>query len=91
MENYSSFFVGLTGHGQPHGWQEDLAMQQIGNRLIRIPTGFGKTQGVLASWLWNRIVQRDDRWPRRLVWCLPMRLLVEQHRRRDFVFSSLSR
>lgn len=78
MENYNSFFVGLTTHIQPHSWQEELAVQDIGNRLIRIPTGFGKTQGVLAAWLWNRIAQQDARWPRRLVWCLPMRVLVEQ-------------
>lgn len=78
MENYKQFFVGLTKHGQPHGWQEELAVQNIDNRLIRIPTGFGKTQGVLAAWLLNRISKQDDHWPRRLVWCLPMRVLVEQ-------------
>jgi len=78
MENYNNFFVELTRHGQPHCWQEELAAQDIDNRLIRIPTGFGKTQGVLAAWLWNRIAQQNDRWSRRLVWCLPMRVLVEQ-------------
>lgn len=78
MGNYSDFFVVLTRHGKPHGWQEQLAGQDISNRLIRIPTGFGKTQGVLAAWLWNRCQQQEDQWPRRLVWCLPMRVLVEQ-------------
>lgn len=38
----------------------------------------GKTLGVLAAWSWHRIHRGDDRWPRRLVWCLPMRVLVEQ-------------
>ncbi|MEW6221262.1 MAG: Fic family protein, partial [Thermodesulfobacteriota bacterium] len=67
------------GHGKPHDWQQELAYQEeCGNRLIRIPTGFGKTQGVLAAWLWTRVLRQDDRWPRRLVWCLPMRVLVEQ-------------
>ena len=42
-----------------------------------VPTGFGKTAGVLAAWLW-KIAQHDADTPRRLVYCLPMRTLVEQ-------------
>lgn len=62
-----------------HHWQAGLAADhQCANRLIRVPTGFGKTLGVLGAWLWNRVERADDRWPRRLVWCLPMRVLVEQ-------------
>lgn len=62
-----------------HHWQARLAADhQCANRLIRVPTGFGKTLGVLGAWLWNRVERADDRWPRRLVWCLPMRVLVEQ-------------
>lgn len=38
----------------------------------------GKTLGVLAVWSWHRLSKDDARWPRRLVWCLPMRVLVEQ-------------
>ena len=48
------------------------------DRLIRIGTGLGKTEGVLGAWLWRRVEQHDLAWPRRLVWCLPMRVLVEQ-------------
>ncbi|MCL4697473.1 MAG: Fic family protein, partial [Burkholderiaceae bacterium] len=48
------------------------------NRLIRIPTGMGKTFGVLGAWTWNRLTRADATWPRRLIWCLPMRVLVEQ-------------
>jgi CRISPR-associated endonuclease/helicase Cas3 len=63
----------------PHGWQSLLAsVERCENRLIRIPTGFGKTLGVLTAWLWNRVQRADESWPRRLVWCLPMRVLVEQ-------------
>lgn len=77
--SYETFFSSVTGHGQPHGWQKALAASETPeNRLVRIPTGFGKTQGVLSAWLWNRVILGDDRWPRRLVWCLPMRVLVEQ-------------
>lgn len=78
--NYQDFFKNLTSPvRQPHDWQNDLATQErCTSRLIRIPTGFGKTLGVLAAWLWHRKQRQDDRWPRRLVWCLPMRVLVEQ-------------
>jgi CRISPR-associated endonuclease/helicase Cas3 len=63
----------------PRPWQEALAKDDIPrSRLIRIPTGYGKTLGVLAAWLYHRVERNDDRWPRRLVWTLPMRVLVEQ-------------
>jgi CRISPR-associated endonuclease/helicase Cas3 len=72
----------------PWAWQQELADNPPANRLIRIPTGFGKTLGVLATWVWHRAIQNDDAWPRRLVWCLPMRVLVEQTR--DQVEQALS-
>ena len=52
------------------------------SQLIQIPTGCGKTAAVVLAWLWNRVLQPNvdarSRWPRRLVFCLPMRTLVEQ-------------
>ncbi|MBP7864679.1 MAG: CRISPR-associated endonuclease Cas3'' [Acidobacteria bacterium] len=79
MDSFRDFFQKLTGHNAPHDWQNELAAQEdCCNRLIRVPTGFGKTHGILAAWLWHRVKRRDNRWPRRLVWCLPMRVLVEQ-------------
>lgn len=82
MENFDDFFSLLMSNEEkilPHGWQKELvAERNCANRLIRIPTGFGKTLGVLSAWLWHRLHCRDDRWPRRLIWCLPMRVLVEQ-------------
>ncbi|MFN8549454.1 MAG: helicase-related protein [Candidatus Eisenbacteria bacterium] len=39
------------------------------------------TAGVTPVWLWNRVDQKNDAWPRRLVLCLPMRTLVEQTKR----------
>ena len=63
----------------PWRWQQELSTQpQCRNQLIRIPTGFGKTLGVLHAWLHHHFVDRTQRWPTRLVWCLPMRVLVEQ-------------
>ena len=79
MSEFANFFTEVTGHDRVHQWQTQLAnAHECGNRLIRIPTGFGKTLGVLAAWIWHRVRQRNDNWPRRLVWCLPMRVLVEQ-------------
>lgn len=79
MNSFNGFFTVLTGHSCPRDWQAELASADVcTNRLIRIPTGFGKTLGVLAVWAWHRAKRNDDCWPRRLVWCLPMRVLVEQ-------------
>jgi len=54
------------------------------SQLINIPTGLGKTAAVVIAWLWNRVLHPDsshrNSWPRRLVYCLPMRTLVEQTR-----------
>jgi CRISPR-associated endonuclease/helicase Cas3 len=80
--DYTDYFRALAAlprGSAPHPWQAELAAESVcTNRLIRVPTGFGKTFGVVGAWLWNRIEQRRDDWPRRLVWCLPMRVLVEQ-------------
>jgi CRISPR-associated endonuclease/helicase Cas3 len=77
--SFEQWFATLTGHGSPHPWQQQLANETIcRNRLLRISTGLGKTEGVLTAWVYNRVVRNDDCWPRRLVWCLPMRVLVEQ-------------
>lgn len=76
---YNDFFTALTSLEKPHGWQQDLAATEVcRSHLIRVPTGFGKTLGVVAAWSYHRLHRKDERWPRRLVWCLPMRVLVEQ-------------
>jgi CRISPR-associated endonuclease/helicase Cas3 len=75
---FEEWFTALTCHASAHPWQSDLAADPTcRNRLIRIPTGLGKTEGVLAAWSYYRLCRGDDSWPRRLVWCLPMRVLVE--------------
>ena len=81
--NFDQFFERLTNHPSPRQWQADLAMDNVArSRFIRRVTGDGKTEGVLAAWAWNALANPDQavrkRWPRRLVWCLPMRVLVEQ-------------
>jgi CRISPR-associated endonuclease/helicase Cas3 len=79
-EYFSRLAAGRPGSTPlPHPWQAELAAcARCTDRLIRIPTGFGKTLGVLAAWLWHGVERGDPGWPRRLVWCLPMRVLVEQ-------------
>lgn len=80
-KDYQSWFHRLTGHPKPRHWQLELAQDQnLRSRMIRIPTGMGKTEGVLSAWSYHRLNRGDESWPRRLVWCLPMRVLVEQTR-----------
>lgn len=75
---FSNFFKKVTSFDL-HNWQSTLgSSNQPANRLIRVPTGFGKTAGTVLTWLWHRCVQGNPNWPRRLVYCLPMRVLVEQ-------------
>jgi CRISPR-associated endonuclease/helicase Cas3 len=80
-ENYvsfESFFSAGTGL-TPYPYQVKLASDEIQSRLIHVPTGCGKTAAVILAWLWQR--RRDpDSTPRRLIYCLPMRVLVEQTR-----------
>ncbi len=91
---YDKFFRKATGPDHsPYGYQCRLACGsqakldrpdtlQAGtacqSQLINIPTGLGKTAAVVLAWLWNRIHLQSETWPRRLVYCLPMRTLVEQ-------------
>lgn len=78
---FAPFFRKVLGH-EPHAWQAELGSDaQCHDRLVRIPTGFGKTAGVVLAWLYHRVLCDDDTWPRRLVFCLPMRVLVEQTER----------
>jgi CRISPR-associated endonuclease/helicase Cas3 len=82
MNEYSPFFERITGNATPHAWQLALGEDEVcRDRTIRIPTGFGKTAGVVVAWLHHRVARNDNRWPRRLVFCLPMRVLVEQTER----------
>ena len=82
ITNYAELFRRATGH-DPYPYQTRLAEGDEGgceSKLIDIPTGMGKTAAVVLAWLWNRVLRSSDCWPRRLVFCLPMRTLVEQTR-----------
>jgi CRISPR-associated endonuclease/helicase Cas3 len=61
---------------EPYPYQRALAESDSYDILIA-PTGLGKTAAVTLGWVWKRLTS-PSRTPRRLVWCLPMRSLVEQ-------------
>jgi len=76
--NFGDFFSQATGISSgPYDYQQRLAQNQWPD-LLEIPTGLGKTAAVVLAWLYKRRIREDSETPRRLVYCLPMRVLVEQ-------------
>ncbi len=81
QEKYKTFFKDATGlSNDPYPYQVRLATEEPFPDLLDIPTGLGKTAAVVLAWLWRRRFDERlrDKTPRRLVYCLPMRVLVEQ-------------
>ena len=80
MPNYSIWFAAIT-QKQPFPYQERLATAPELPILLNVPTGLGKTAAAVLSWLWRRryadAAMRKSM-PRRLIYCLPTRTLVEQ-------------
>ncbi len=76
MSNFDEFFVRATGN-PPYGFQRRLAENGL-PQILHAATGTGKTSLVVA-WLWRRLHGPDrDETPRRLIFALPQRTLVEQ-------------
>jgi CRISPR-associated endonuclease/helicase Cas3 len=76
MQDFESFFRAATEHS-PHGYQARIARDGLPN-VVKAPTGTGKT-GVILAWLWRRLYGPDPSGtPRRLVYALPQRSLVDQ-------------
>src|SRR5262245_10323249 len=73
---FQSFFVQATS-SEPYPYQERFAGAEPLPNLLRAPTGAGKTATAILGWLW-RLQHSGKPTPRRLVYCLPMRVLVEQ-------------
>ena len=81
--SFKKFFENATGH-LPYPYQELLATGEVLPDVINVPTGAGKTEAaVLCVWMWRRQnPSTRQHTPRRLVYCLPMRSLVEQTKKR---------
>lgn len=77
MTDFEGFFRRATSQ-DPYPYQSRLASYNMMPDVINIPTGSGKTEAaVLSVYLWRR-VSHGNGMPRRLVYCLPRRSLVEQ-------------
>lgn len=91
MDQFGIFFQKAMGWrsdspGRPFPYQEKLALEAW-RLTLDVPTGLGKTAAVILAWLWKRgwrdgerVLEPDSETPRRLVYCLPMRVLAEQTR-----------
>ena len=80
---YDAFFKQATQLPKDQGpfpYQARLAEEPWPD-LLDVPTGMGKTAAVTLAWLYKRRELNDPDTPRRLIWCLPMRVLVEQTQR----------
>jgi CRISPR-associated endonuclease/helicase Cas3 len=73
----AAFFEHERGDRSPFDYQVKLATDPALPALVNVPTGSGKTAAVLGAWLWRRM-NNPASVGRRLIYCLPMRTLVEQ-------------
>lgn len=74
---FSQWFRDATGRA-PHAFQVALAEAERPPSILAVPTGCGKTWAILGAWMYQRLSLGVG--PRRLVYALPMRTLVEQTR-----------
>jgi CRISPR-associated endonuclease/helicase Cas3 len=83
--SFQVFFEQATDGSSPFPYQRAFAEGDKLPDLIVVPTGAGKTATAVLGWLWRRRFHADAEvraaTPRRLVFCLPMRTLVEQSER----------
>lgn len=80
--SFEAFFRAAVG-GDPFPFPFQCRYARQLPSLIHVPTGLGKTAMAVVGWLWRRFGAGDEvrrQTPRRLVYCLPMRVLVEQTR-----------
>jgi CRISPR-associated endonuclease/helicase Cas3 len=88
IRSYVDFFRAVAGNA-PLPYQRRLVEGPWPDCLI-VPTGLGKTAAVICAWLHRRL-NGDPETPRRLVYCLPMRVLVEQTERSARAWSEACR
>lgn len=73
--DFGEFFHAATGK-QPYKFQTRFAEGDLVD-VVPLSTGFGKTSMAVLGWLW-KLLHTDQEVGRRLVFCLPMRTLVDQ-------------
>lgn len=81
---FEEFFTAATD-ATPFDYQRRLAEAERWPDTLEAPTGSGKTEALVLAWLWRRrnsVPEIRRCTPRRLIYCLPMRVLVEQTRDR---------
>lgn len=71
---FDEYFRSATGFS-PYEWQIKVATAGL-DGILPVPTGLGKTEGAALAWAWRFATGADE--PRHLVYCLPMRTLVQQ-------------
>ena len=76
MNASTLYRLALGPERHPDAWQVALATAPW-PRVLIAPTGSGKTAAVTIGWAAHRL-RSPEQTPRRLVWCLPMRTLVDQ-------------
>ncbi|MGD9498122.1 MAG: CRISPR-associated helicase Cas3' [Armatimonadota bacterium] len=80
--DFDAFFRRATADLAPFPYQCEIAGRDALPWLLDAPTGAGKTAAAVLGWVWRRHYHPDAEvrraTPRRLVYCLPMRVLVEQ-------------
>ena len=81
QQNFEDWFKNITGQ-PPYLYQKRLAEAEELPIVIDVATGLGKTAAIVLAWLWRRKYKDDEalriKTPRRLVYILPMRTLVDQ-------------
>ena len=81
IERFEAMFRQATGNPVSLPYQKRLALEFPFPTLLDVPTGLGKTAAAILAWVWQRRFAEEAiraTTPRRLVYCLPMRVLVEQ-------------
>src|SRR5262249_51531301 len=79
MDFDAFFYLATQNERGPFPYQGCFAQAAELPELVHPPTGAGKTVTAILGWPW-RLLHSGRSTPRRLVYCLPMRVLVEQTR-----------
>jgi CRISPR-associated endonuclease/helicase Cas3 len=86
---FSEFFDQATNGCSPYPYQQEFAESEHLPEVLIAPTGSGKEFTIILGWLY-RLLYSQLPTPRRLVYCLPMRTLVEQvYKNTSKIFESL--